>query len=86
MKITLLLLSLALGALAIVPERQVLITYPDDTPPAELHRAKSAIEEAVRSQTLGYVKVNLLTLTQGGRILHDFGESKCTIVMSCDTD
>ena len=86
MKIILLLLSLAISTLAVVPERQVLITYPDDTPPAELHRAKSAIEEAVRSQDLGHVKVNLLTIFQGGRILHDFGESKCTIAMSCGTD
>ena len=45
--IFLVLLQLVLGIAAVAPQRQILITYPNDTPPSELAHAKSAIEEAV---------------------------------------
>lgn len=41
------LLQFALAITAVAPQRQVLVTYPEDTPPSELAHARSAIEEAV---------------------------------------
>lgn len=50
MKLTILSLLLAastLGVTSLSPERQVLITYPSDTPASTISEAKSTIESAV---------------------------------------
>ncbi len=41
--------GLALGVNGLVPQKQVLITYPNDTPDSALSQAKTSIEEAVSS-------------------------------------
>ena len=72
--IFLVLLQLALSIAAVAPQRQVLITYPNDTPPSELADAKSAIEEAVGFVSRAMPAVLTLTVRQGGRVLHEFGK------------
>ena len=42
-----LLAASALGVGALSPERQVLVTYPSDTPDSTMNEAKNAIEAAV---------------------------------------
>ena len=46
-----LLVASALGVGALSPERQVLITYPSDTPDSTLNEAKNSIEAAVSSMS-----------------------------------
>lgn len=41
--------GIALGVNGLAPQKQVLITYPNDTPDSALSQAKSSIEEAVSS-------------------------------------
>ena len=41
------LVASALGVSALSPERQVLITYPNDTPDSTMNEAKNTIEAAV---------------------------------------
>ena len=41
--------GLALGANTLEPQKQVLITFPNDTPDSALSQAKTSIEEGVSS-------------------------------------
>ncbi|KAL8940159.1 MAG: hypothetical protein Q9216_002977 [Gyalolechia sp. 2 TL-2023] len=68
------LLGLAsISAAALAPaDRQVLVTYPEDTPPSILQEAKDAIVAAVSAST-GYFRVSTVdTVGQGGKITQEF--------------
>ena len=55
--LSLLLAASALGANSLSPERQVLITYPSDTPDSTMSEAKSTIESAVSFRFVTLEKV-----------------------------
>lgn len=70
---TILLAVLALRVPGLAPQKQVLITYPSDTPESALHEAKSSIEGTV-SLTVHLTSFQLTILAKGGKILHEFGK------------
>jgi len=45
--LSVLLAGLALGVNGLAPQKQVLITFPNDTPDSALSQAKTSIEEGV---------------------------------------
>ena len=58
------LAGLALAVGAVTPQKQVLITYPADTPESTLSQARTSIESAVSISHLPVLAV--LTLSQPG--------------------
>jgi hypothetical protein len=67
------LLLAAIAASAATPQRQVIISYADNTPSSVIDEAKKAIVEAV-SCSASSLEARMLTLTlpQGGVIEHEF--------------
>lgn len=62
---------MALGVSGLAPQKQVLITYPNDTPQSDLSDFKNAIISAVRLGLL-IIETKLTTMSQGGEVLHEF--------------
>ena len=71
--ISVLLATLALGVNGIATQKQVLITYPNDTPEATLSEAKSSIEKAVSLHD-DLISSKLTLFSEGGKVLHEFGK------------
>ena len=71
--LSVLLATLALGVKGIAPQKQVLITYPNDTPEVTLSEAKSSIEKAVSLHD-DLTSSELTLFLEGGNILHEFGK------------
>ena len=76
--ISLLLAAVTVGVSGLAPQRQVLVTYPKDTPESTIDSAKDAIRAAVRAlcRTL---KVLLTLISKGGQITAEFSESRLLI-------
>ena len=50
--IVLLFAILAIGALAVAPQKAVIVTYSEETPPSVMEEAMAEIEKAVRRRTV----------------------------------
>ena len=71
--VSVLIAAVAIGVGGIAPERQVLVTYPKDTPESTLDSAKDAIRAAVSYAHDPYEYVLILSM-KGGQITAEFSE------------
>ncbi len=73
--ISVLLAAAAVGVSGLAPQRQVLVTYPKDTPESTIDSAKDSIRAAV--SIVADMRSSLLTSNlKGGQITAEFSEFK----------
>lgn len=76
-----LLAATAVGVSGLAPQRQVLVTYPKDTPESAIDSAKDSIRAAVSTiRNIG--RSSLTQALKGGQITAEFSESRPTHTVS----